>query len=111
MSWGGRRKGAGRKLGSKNPNAGRRPGSLNRLTRAVGSEMERTGEWPHEIFLRICRGETIDGFELTIHDRLKAAKAAAPYYHPKMKPVVVNQNEQKDYWDEILKLCRDSTGK
>ena len=104
MGWGGTRKGSGRKRGSKNPNAGRRRGSLNRLTRVVAAEFARTGLLPHEILLRICQGRRIAGFRLTTDDRIKAAKAAAPYYHPRLRAIVVAPDVQSDAWDEIARL-------
>lgn len=87
--WGGKRRGAGRKRGSKNPNAGRKPGSLNRLTKIVAAECAKTGQFPHEVLLRICRGERIESYEPTAHDRFRAAKAAAPYYAPKLRATAV----------------------
>jgi len=114
MGWGGRRKGAGRKLGSKNPRAGRKPGSLNKLTRVVVEEqtriLKRTGKWkwPHEILLRICRGERIGNYQPTPADQIKAAKAAAPYYAPRLRAVVKAPSDQDE---ELLNLTDRNRGR
>lgn len=73
MSAGGRREGAGRK-----------PGGLNKMSAAAREIAARTGELPHEVLLRVSRGETIDGYKPSFAERMDAAKAAAPYYAPKL---------------------------
>ena len=45
---------------------------------------------PHEFLLRVVRGEEIDGYKPTFHDRMFAAKSAAPYFAPKLASIVVD---------------------
>jgi hypothetical protein len=45
------------------------------------------GMLPHEFLCAVSRGETIDGHEPSFDERLDAAKAAAPYYAPKLANV------------------------
>ncbi len=42
---------------------------------------------PHEFLLSVTRGETIDGYMPSFAERLEAAKAAAPFYAPKLSAV------------------------
>lgn len=105
--WGGQRRGAGRKRGSKNPNAGRKPGALNMLTRAVLKERDKTDELPHEILLRVSRGERIGGYRPTVKDVLRAAKVAAPYYHPRLRATVAPPVEASILMDEIANLLKN----
>lgn len=74
------------------------------LTRAVIEEYARTGEFPHEILLRICQGRRIGKYRPTRKDRLRAAKAAAPYYAPRLRATVAVPNVQSDVWAEIVTL-------
>ena len=41
---------------------------------------------PHELMLKIARGETIDGHKPTFKERFAAAKQALPYYAPRRAP-------------------------
>ena len=82
---------------------GRPEGSLAKVTREAREEAQRTGLLPHEILLSMARGEPQAEFvynELTqevtkrlvtldIDQRKDAAKAAAPYYAPKISTVEV----------------------
>ena len=76
MPSGGKRKGAGRPLGA-----------ATRRTREIADRAATAGELPHEFLLRIVRGEAIDGMVPTFADRLDAAKAAAPYFAPRLAAV------------------------
>lgn len=68
--------------GGKREGAGRKAGSVTKLSREVASEALVSGETPAEYMLRVMRDPTVD------HDRRdKMAVAAAPYVHPKLAAV------------------------
>ena len=46
-----------------------------------------SGLLPHEFLLAVTRGETIDGHAPTFEERLEAARAAAPYFAPKLSNI------------------------
>jgi len=75
---GGARAGAGRKLGS-----------VNAMSQRAREEAAATGELPHQVLLRVSRGESIDGHKPSFAERMDAAKAAAPYYAPKLAATTV----------------------
>ena len=54
---------------------------------------QATGQLPHEFLLSIVRGEEIDGAVPKLDQRIEAAKAAAPYFAPKMSVSDVNLKE------------------
>lgn len=54
---------------------------------------QATGELPHEFLLRVCRGGVLDnGYIPTWEERINAAKAAAPYFAPKLAAVSVTDS-------------------
>ena len=65
--------------GGKNPNAGRRKGIPNKASRAKEDAIAQSGLTPLEYLLSVMRDE-----ESTKGERVDAAKAAAPYIHPKL---------------------------
>lgn len=67
---------AGKKTG------GRQKGTPNRATAAKAAEIEASGLSPLDFMLGVLRDES-KGFDA----RMDAAKAAAPYVHPKRAPV------------------------
>lgn len=90
--------------------AGKKPGKINKLSQKAREEAARTGILPHEWLLKVSRGEAISQMRLkiTYHlsgpkkgeekdrewieetvfadfpTRIEAAKAAAPFYAPKL---------------------------
>lgn len=82
---------------------GRPPGSAQKLAIESRLRAQMTGELPHEFLLRVARGELIKGqawdpvrqcavdvYESAdLATRIDAAKAAAPYYAPKLQSVEV----------------------
>jgi hypothetical protein len=60
---------------------GRRKGTLNKATAARQVAIAASGLTPLDYLLSIMRDESADP-----HARLDAAKAAAPYVHPRMAP-------------------------
>lgn len=73
--------------GGKRPGAGRKPSSVNRMSQKAREKAAETGQLPHEFLLAVSRGELIGDYQPTFEDRLDAAKAAAPYYAPKLSSV------------------------
>lgn len=68
--------------GGKRPGAGRKPGVPNKASITRQESVKATGETPLDYMLRIMRDNLLD-YEL----RFEAAKAAAPYVHPKLSAV------------------------
>lgn len=64
--------------------AGRKPGSVNRISMRAMEEAAKTGELPHEFLLRVARGEKVGDHEPSFENRMDAAKAAAPYFAPRL---------------------------
>ena len=73
--------------GGKRKGAGRPPGSATRRTREIANKAAASGLLPHEFLLAVARGEAIEGVTPTFADRLDAAKAAAPYFAPRLAAV------------------------
>lgn len=100
------------KPGGKQPGAGRPKGALSRITDKARHEAMASGMLPHEWLLKVSRGEGIphkswkikygkdgieSGRELVEEDvyadfptRIDAAKAAAPFYAPKLANQIVS---------------------
>jgi len=70
--------------GGHRPGAGRKPGSVNRMSTKAREQAATTGELPHEFLLRVARGELVDGHVPAFNERMDAAKAAAPYFAPRL---------------------------
>ncbi len=68
--------------GGKRPGAGRRPGSLNVRTQEIAARATAEGLTPLEFMLMRMRDE-----DAPPQDRFEAAKAAAPYVHPRLAAV------------------------
>lgn len=73
--------------GGKRPGAGRKPSSVNRMSQKAREKAAETGLLPHEFLLAVSQGQMVDDYKPTFEDRLDAAKAAAPYYAPKLSSV------------------------
>lgn len=115
--------------GGKRANAGRKPGSSNRMSKAAREAARESGLLPHEILLSIARGhpqvlrvptgkqnedgspeieEKLVGVDLeSIKD---AAKAAAPYYAPKLSTVETIQGVSDDDLNEFIKSAAAEAG-
>ena len=70
--------------GGKRTGAGRKKGSITRMSMEAREHAKHTGELPHEFLLRIVRGEKIGSHRPTFKERVDAAKAAAPYFQPRI---------------------------
>ena len=87
----------GEKTANGSTKRGGRPlGSINRLSRAQREAYEASGELPLDFLLRVMRtGDIGDGRhrvkqKATPDQRMEAARAAAPYLHPKLHAVHVD---------------------
>lgn len=88
---------------SKEKNKGGRPlGALSKMTKEAREKARATGLLPHEFLLAISQGQIIKTRQVDEHGevtevtekidldrRIDAAKAAAPYYAPKISTVEV----------------------
>lgn len=82
---GGRPKGYGK-------TGGRQKGTPNKATAAKAAEVAASGLTPLDYMLRVLRDE---GNDQAV--RLDAAKAAAPYVHPKLATVEVKNPDGEDF--------------
>lgn len=83
--------------GGARPGAGRKKGSVNKISAEAREVARSTGELPHEFLLRVSRGETIQigltkkgkpkFYTPSFSARFNAAVAAAPYFQPKLASV------------------------
>ncbi len=70
------------KHGGRRQGAGRKPGILTTKTREIAEQAIQGGITPLDYMLAILRDPT-----LKPEDRFEAAKAAAPYVHPRLAAV------------------------
>lgn len=104
-------------------NSGRKPNSTNRMSMAAREAAARTGLLPHEILLSIARGEPqtlkVPNDKGEVKERLvgvsledvkDAAKAAAPYFAPKMSAVELISGVADDDLDELIKSAAAEAG-
>lgn len=75
--------------------AGRKPGSATKRTREIADKAAGDGITPLEYMLQVMRNDPPEGLEgpqmlSAISLRFEAAKAAAPYIHPKLSAVEVS---------------------
>lgn len=102
---------------------GRPEGSTNKLAREARAKAQATGLLPHEIMLSIARGEPQieyvsngDGtvkervVNVDLDTRLDAAKAAAPYYAPKISTVEVISGVSDADLDAIIARAAAEAG-
>ena len=103
---------------------GRPPGAMNRLAKEARDKAAATGVLPHEFLLMIVRGEPIFRIEIEpttgkkIHvqeqydfeARRDAAKAAAPYYAPKISTVEVINGVSDNELDQIIERAAAEAG-
>ena len=76
--------------GGRRPGAGRPKGSRNKKTLEQVKAVEETGKTPLEYLLEIMRDKNRDADQ-----RIDAAKAAAPYIHPRLTATTVSGDEDK----------------
>ena len=88
------------KRGGKRAGAGRKPGSKNKTTLARELAIAESGLTPLQYLLKIVRDEDQDQ-----ESRVEAAKAAAPYIHPRLQSIesqTVNTTTVKYADDKML---------
>lgn len=112
------------KNGGARPGAGRPKGALSKIAEEAREKAKSTGQLPHEFLLSIARGEAIfreeidpaSGRVVKVQEqydfdaRKDAAKAAAPYYAPKISTVEVIHGVTDDELDNIIKVLAAETG-
>ena len=86
MSHGGRRVGAGRKLGG-----------INRFSRDLLEKAAQGGQLPVDYMLEVMRDQSLD-----TRPRIDAAKAAAPYIHQKLSAISVDLARPEGTHEEWL---------
>lgn len=86
--------------GGSRPGAGRKPGSANKRTREIADQAAADGVTPLEYMLKIMRDE-----EAADDVRFDAAKAAAPYMHPRLSNIEANGNLAEPYEDRLKRLA------
>lgn len=89
--------------GGKREGAGRKPGSTTKMANEARAQAQATGQLPHEFLLTVARGEKIDETVPKLDQRIDAAKAAAPYFAPRMSAtdVTLTANPLKELFDLI----------
>lgn len=83
---------------------------MTRRTRETADRAAAAGEMPHEFLLR---GEAVDGTVPTFAERLDAAKAAAPYFAPKLAAVALAHDVSDPLADFLRRMdgrCRGTPG-
>ena len=87
--------------GGKRPGAGRKRGVPNKVTSTLRERLLASGPSPLEVLVELYRSAepTREPGEHAIiyamrykqwaHDRLEAAKAAAPFFHPKLQSIEI----------------------
>ena len=83
---------------------GRPKGALNRVSRETRDKAAASGMLPHEFLLTFMRGEAVDGYTPSFAERLDAAKAAAPFFAPKLSAVnaTMHKSDPREMSDEEL---------
>lgn len=109
--------------GGARPGSGRPQGSHQKLTNEARATAKLTGRLPHEILLDIARGnpqtiklplgngkieEKLVG--VTLEQLADAAKAAAPYFAPKISTVEVIHGVPDDELDNIIAQLASEAG-
>lgn len=84
--------------GGRRPGAGRPKGAANKRTREIADKAAGEGLTPLEYMLQILRDETN-----SVESRFEAAKAAAPYVHPRLSSV---EASGKDGGPLVLEIVR-----
>lgn len=85
--------------------------SMERIKRAV---VNYSNDLPHEFLLKVMNGQKIlhagEWIQPDFETRLEAARAAAPYFAPKLATVEVNKGMNDNELDEAIKRLAAETG-
>ena len=98
------------KRGGVRAGSGRPEGTTKAKMNADRRRAALTGDLPHEFLLRIMRGEMINGIKPDLPTRIDCAKAAAPYYAPKLAQVQVLESLSDEDLDFIIKNAASEIG-
>ena len=82
---------------------GRAAGSRNKATAAKAAEVEASGLTPLDYMLSILRDEGAEQAH-----RLDAAKAAAPYVHPRLSTVDVGNKDEKPF-EQVIRWAQSDS--
>ena len=99
--------------GGRRPGAGRKTGGATKRTREVADKAAAEGVTPLEFMLGIMRSDLPEDASdeqrvLMMAMRFEAAKAAAPYMHPKLSAVEMNANVHIKTLDQELTELNES---
>ncbi len=85
--------------GGPRPGAGRKPNSKNKATVEREKAISESGLTPLEYMLSVLRDDAADEAA-----RMEAAKAAAPYVHPRLQATELNAKVQLSYEEMLRQL-------
>jgi hypothetical protein len=85
--------------GGRRTGAGRPRGKRNKKTAEQMKAVEASGMTPLDYLLSVIRDDAH-----TINERMDAAKAAAPYVHPKLSNISANVDATIGGYDDIIRL-------
>lgn len=85
--------------GGARPGSGRKPGSATKRTREIADKAMQDGVTPLEYMLSVMRDVSADEAK-----RLDAAKAAAPYVHPRLTTIEAVVDDKRSYEDRLKAL-------
>lgn len=83
---------------------GRQKGTPNRKNAETIARATEAGMLPHEFLAAIARGEMIGDHEPTFEERMDAAKAAAPFFAPKLASTQVTASITRSHEDMLDEL-------
>lgn len=86
------------------------PKRVTKVNRLAIEEAHRTGMLPHEFLLKISRGGRIDGKKPDLAMRISCAKAAAPYYAPKLSAVELIKDLNDEELEAIIAGTANEAG-
>lgn len=86
------------------------PKRVSKVNRLAIEEAHRTGILPHEFLLKISRGGRIDGVKPDMAMRISCAKAAAPYYAPKLSAVELIKDLNDEELEAIITGAANEAG-
>lgn len=87
----------GNQRGGKRPGAGRKKGAVTKRTQEITAAALAEGLTPLDYLLKVMRNEKEDEAR-----RLDAAKAAAPYVHPRLAAVEHSGNAEKPLTMQVV---------
>lgn len=102
--------------GGRRPGAGRKAGSATKKTREIADKAASEGITPLEFMLQMMRSELPESEDPRVMldamaMRFEAAKAAAPYIHPKLSAVEMNAKVQtRSLEEELAELNEEAHG-